>query len=137
MCLAIPARVIELRGDMATVDMEGIRREVNVLLVPGIKTGEYVIVHAGFAIGKLDEHEALDSLRLIRQVLGSQPERGEEQEEREQQEKEQRREKLGEQGKQGKRERQEKQGKQEKQKRQENQGKLEKQQKRNEQRQAP
>jgi hydrogenase expression/formation protein HypC len=85
MCLAIPAKVIELRGDMATVDMEGIRREVNVLLVPDIKTGEYAIVHAGFAIGKLDEHEALDSLRLIRQVLGSQREGREEQEEQNEQ----------------------------------------------------
>jgi len=85
MCLAIPAKVIELRGDMATVDMEGIRREVNVLLVPDIKTGEYAIVHAGFAIGKLDEHEALDSLRLIREVLGSQREEREEQEEQEKQ----------------------------------------------------
>jgi hydrogenase expression/formation protein HypC len=84
MCLAIPAKVIELRGDMATVDMEGIRREVNVLLVPDIKTGEYAIVHAGFAIGKLDEHEALDSLRLIRQVLGSQLEGQEEQNEQRQ-----------------------------------------------------
>jgi len=65
---------------MATVDMDGIRREVSVLLVPDIKTGEYAIVHAGFAIGKLDEHEALESLRLIRQVLWSGEERREEQE---------------------------------------------------------
>jgi len=74
MCLAVPARVVEIRGDTATVDMEGVRREVSVLLVPDIKTGEYVIVHAGFAIGKLDEHEALESLKLIRQVLKSEVE---------------------------------------------------------------
>jgi hydrogenase expression/formation protein HypC len=81
MCLAIPAKVVELRGDTATVDMEGIRREVNVLLVPDIRTGEYAIVHAGFAIGKLDEREALDSLKLIRQVLGSEQEAPEKQNE--------------------------------------------------------
>ena len=74
MCLAVPARVVEIRGDTATVDMEGVRREVSVLLVQDIKTGEYVIVHAGFAIGKLDEHEALESLKLIRQVLKSEVE---------------------------------------------------------------
>jgi hydrogenase expression/formation protein HypC len=71
MCLAVPAKVVELRGDTATVDMEGVRREVSVLLVPDIRAGEYVIVHAGFAIGKLDEREALESLKLIRQVLRS------------------------------------------------------------------
>ena len=74
MCLAVPARVVEIRGDTATVDMEGVRREVSVLLVPDVKIGEYAIVHAGFAIGKLDEHEALESLKLIRQVLKSEAE---------------------------------------------------------------
>jgi len=71
MCLAVPAKITELHGDTATVDMEGVRREISVLLVPGVKIGEYVIIHAGFAIGKLDEEEALESLRLIRKVLGS------------------------------------------------------------------
>jgi hydrogenase expression/formation protein HypC len=71
MCLAVPAKVVELRGDAATVDMEGVRIEISVLLVPDIKEGEYAIVHAGFAIGKLDKHEALESLKLIRQVLKS------------------------------------------------------------------
>lgn len=74
MCLAVPARVVEIHGDTAMVDMEGVRREVSVLLVPDIKMGEYAIVHAGFAIGKLDEHEALESLKLIRQVLKSEDE---------------------------------------------------------------
>lgn len=69
MCLAIPVKVTELKGQMATVQIEGIRREVSVLLVPDIKVGDYAIVHAGFAIGKLDEHEALESLRVIRDVL--------------------------------------------------------------------
>jgi hydrogenase expression/formation protein HypC len=97
MCLAVPAKVVELRGDTATVDMEGIRREVSVVLVPEIKLGEYAIVHAGFAIGRLDEHEALDSLKLIRQALGSEEETLETQGQREKQEKQERQEKQNEQ----------------------------------------
>ncbi|UCF79079.1 MAG: HypC/HybG/HupF family hydrogenase formation chaperone [Candidatus Eiseniibacteriota bacterium] len=71
MCLAIPVRVMEVSGDTATVEIEGVRREVNVMLVPDIKVGEYAVVHAGFAIGKLDEQEALESLRTIREMLDS------------------------------------------------------------------
>jgi len=71
MCLAVPAKVVEIHGDNATVDMEGIRREVSVLLVPDVQVGDYAIVHAGFAIGKLDEKEAQETLRLIRKVLGT------------------------------------------------------------------
>lgn len=74
MCLAVPARVVEIHGDAAIVDMEGVRREVSVLLVPDIKTGDYAIIHAGFAIGRLDEHEALENLKLIRKLLGSEAE---------------------------------------------------------------
>ncbi|KPJ61243.1 MAG: hypothetical protein AMJ46_02785 [Latescibacteria bacterium DG_63] len=71
MCLAIPVKVVEIRGETATVEIEGVRREVSVMLVPDIKAGEYAIVHAGFAIGKLDEQEALENLQLIREVLDS------------------------------------------------------------------
>ncbi len=71
MCLAIPARIVEMTGDTATVDMEGVRRNVSTMLLPDARVGEYVIVHAGFAIGRLDQKEAEETLKMIREVLGS------------------------------------------------------------------
>ena len=69
MCLAIPARVIEKKGDSAKVDFgEGTVREVNIGLVD-VSVGEYVIVHAGFAIEVLDEDEAKETLNLWNELL--------------------------------------------------------------------
>lgn len=69
MCLAIPAKVISIKDDKAQVDFgEGVLREVNVTLVDA-KTGEYVLVHAGYAIQVLDEKEALETLRLWNEIL--------------------------------------------------------------------
>ena len=56
MCLAVPAKVIELHGDSALVEIRGNFREVNVSLVENPKIGEYVLIHAGFAIDKVDEN---------------------------------------------------------------------------------
>ena len=69
MCLGVPAKVLEIRGDTAIVDYGGISREVSVVLVPDVKEGEYVIVHAGAAIARLDEKEALEILEAWREVL--------------------------------------------------------------------
>ncbi len=69
MCLAIPAKVLEVKGDIAKVDFgQGVAREVNVMLVD-TKVGEYVLVHAGYAIEKLDQKAAEESLRMWREVL--------------------------------------------------------------------
>lgn len=68
MCLAIPARVVELQGNFATVDMAGNIMKISTNLMDDLKIDDYVIVHAGFAINKLDEHEALESLKLLRQI---------------------------------------------------------------------
>ena len=69
MCLAIPARVLEKEGDMARVDFgEGTSREVNIALV-NVNVGEFVIVHAGFAIEVLDEAEAKETLNLWNEIL--------------------------------------------------------------------
>ncbi|GAB6102460.1 HypC/HybG/HupF family hydrogenase formation chaperone [Thermococcus atlanticus] len=73
MCLAVPAKVVEIRGKVAIVDFGGIRREARLDLLPDVKVGDYVIVHTGFAIEKLDEKQALESLKAweeIMQVLG-------------------------------------------------------------------
>ena len=69
MCLAIPAKVLEVKGNIAKVDFgQGVAREVNVMLVDA-QVGEYVLVHAGYAIEKLDEKAAQESLNTWRQVL--------------------------------------------------------------------
>ena len=69
MCLAIPARVMSVVGDKAQVDFgEKVLREVNVTLVDA-KVGDYVLVHAGYAIQKMDEKDALETLSLWDEVL--------------------------------------------------------------------
>jgi hydrogenase expression/formation protein HypC len=68
-CLAIPAKVLDIKGDVATVDFGGIKREVDVSLTDAV-VGQYVIVHAGFAIQVLDEGEAQETLALFDQILG-------------------------------------------------------------------
>ncbi|EFK07281.1 hydrogenase assembly chaperone HypC/HupF [delta proteobacterium NaphS2] len=68
MCLAIPAKLIRVDEQMGTVDVDGIRRDVSLLLLQDAKIGDYLIVHAGFAIHSVDEAEALASLQLLRQM---------------------------------------------------------------------
>ena len=69
MCLAIPAKVIKVNGNFAKVDFgEGILREVNVSLVD-TKVGDYVLVHAGYAIQVLSEEEAMETLKLWNEIL--------------------------------------------------------------------
>jgi hydrogenase expression/formation protein HypC len=69
MCLAIPAKIMSLQGDKAHVDFgQGVLREVNVSLVEA-KLGDYVLVHAGYAIQVLEEKEALETLSLWTDVL--------------------------------------------------------------------
>jgi len=69
MCLAIPAKVVNVKEDKAEVDFgEGVLREVNVTLVSA-KVGDYVLVHAGYAIEVLDEKEALETIRLWNEIL--------------------------------------------------------------------
>ena len=69
MCLAIPAKVMSLNGDKARVDFgENVLREVNISLVEA-KVGDYVLVHAGYAIQLLEEKEALETLQLWKDLL--------------------------------------------------------------------
>jgi len=69
MCLAIPAKVIEVQGDIAKVDFgQGIIRDVNVTLVEA-RIGEYVLVHAGYAIQVINQEEAEETLRLWEEIL--------------------------------------------------------------------
>ncbi|TAN43663.1 MAG: HypC/HybG/HupF family hydrogenase formation chaperone [Nitrospirae bacterium] len=68
MCLAVPSKVISIDNLLATVDVMGARRDVSLILLPeDARIGEYVLVHAGFAIQKIDEAAALDALTLLRE----------------------------------------------------------------------
>lgn len=69
MCLAVPGKVIEVRGDKALVDFGGVKREVVLtLLEREVKPGEYVLVHTGYAIQVLDQEEAEETLKLWREI---------------------------------------------------------------------
>lgn len=72
MCLAIPGKLIEIAEGseprMGTVDFRGIRKQICLELTPGVQPGEYVLVHVGFAINKMDEHEANTTFDLIREM---------------------------------------------------------------------
>jgi len=66
MCLAIPARVVELLpGDAARIDLSGVRKDVSLALVDGVAVGDYVIVHVGYALAKLDAAEAARTLEAF------------------------------------------------------------------------
>ena len=63
MCLAFPGKITKLAGLRATADFDGIQKEVNISLVPKIKEGDFVIVHAGFAISQLTKEDAWEVLK--------------------------------------------------------------------------
>jgi hydrogenase expression/formation protein HypC len=68
MCLAVPGQVVSVEGTQANVDFGGVLRKVNVSLVDA-QVGEWVVVHAGFAIEKMDEEEARETLKLWGEML--------------------------------------------------------------------
>lgn len=69
MCLAVPAQVVELRdGDLAVVDLAGVRKEISLALVDDVAVGDYVIVHVGYALNKIDAEEAAATLALFAEL---------------------------------------------------------------------
>ena len=68
MCLAIPSRIIDIQAGMGTIDVDGVRRTCSLLLVDDAEVGDYVIVHAGFALHKIDEDAAQESLKLLKEA---------------------------------------------------------------------
>ena len=71
MCLAIPVKVIAIEDDMAVVELGGVTRQASLMLVPETKVGDYVLLHAGFAIQRLDEEEAQETLRLFAEMAAA------------------------------------------------------------------
>ena len=68
MCLAVPAKIIEMTGSRATVEVTGNRFSADLSLVPGVAVGDYVLVHAGFAIERYESADALEVLKLLASV---------------------------------------------------------------------
>ena len=68
MCLAVPARIVELEGDKAIVDAMGNRWKARTTLTPDVKIGDIILIHAGFAIATLDEEEAKKTWELFAEI---------------------------------------------------------------------
>jgi hydrogenase expression/formation protein HypC len=68
MCLAIPSKITKIENEMAVIDVDGVQRQASLLLLADARVGDYVIVHAGFAIQKIDEASARETLRLLREA---------------------------------------------------------------------
>ncbi len=74
MCLAIPSKIVKINEMIATVDVYGARRDINLMLLPEeVGIGDYVLVHAGFALQKVDQDIALESLQLIKETFEKSP----------------------------------------------------------------
>ena len=68
MCLARPSKVTHIENQIATIDVDGVRREASLMMLEDVAVGDWVIVHAGFAIHKIDEAIALETLQLLREA---------------------------------------------------------------------
>ena len=72
MCLAVPGRIVDVRDErgtpMATIEFDGITKEICLAYLPDIEVGDYAIVHVGFAISKIDEASALETLQMFRDL---------------------------------------------------------------------
>jgi hydrogenase expression/formation protein HypC len=68
MCLAIPMQLVKRDEGLGTVEIDGVQREVSLMLLADAQVGEFLLVHAGFAIGRVDEAEAKETLELLRQL---------------------------------------------------------------------
>ena len=71
MCLAVPAKVVAIKDSLGTVDLSGVQREVSLMLLPETKVGDFVLVHAGFAMQVIDEKEAEETNALLEEMNGA------------------------------------------------------------------
>ncbi|MBN2416454.1 HypC/HybG/HupF family hydrogenase formation chaperone [bacterium] len=70
MCLAVPMQILSIDGETGVVEISGVKRNVGLQMIKDPRPGDYIIVHAGFAIQKLDEEEALETIALFREMEG-------------------------------------------------------------------
>jgi hydrogenase expression/formation protein HypC len=71
MCLGIPGKVIEINKNVAKVELGGLLRDISLDLCPEVSVGDYVLIHTGFAIQRMDEEDAKETLDLLRQMAES------------------------------------------------------------------
>jgi len=71
MCLAVPMKILTIKEKTAIVDLDGLQRKINLGLMENLKIGDYVVVHAGFAIQKLDEDAAQETIAALRELRKS------------------------------------------------------------------
>ena len=69
MCLAVPMQIESLEGNLAVVDAAGARRQISVALLENAMVGDYVLVHAGFAIQKIDQEQAEETIRFLNEIV--------------------------------------------------------------------
>lgn len=69
MCLAVPAKLLEIKDNIGIAEFGGVRREVSVMFVPEAKIGDYILIHAGSAIEIIDEKEAEETIKLFEEII--------------------------------------------------------------------
>jgi hydrogenase expression/formation protein HypC len=77
MCLAIPGKIVEIvdeENQIAKVEVGGVRRNINIGMLDDTRIGDYVLIHVGFAMSKIDEHEARETLRVLQEMGAYEPE---------------------------------------------------------------
>ncbi|HBF43593.1 MAG TPA: HypC/HybG/HupF family hydrogenase formation chaperone [Desulfobacteraceae bacterium] len=68
MCVAIPVKIVEIKGSRGLIEFGGLNKEIELYLTPHVSVGDYVLLHAGFAIKRIDEDEAKETLRLLEEI---------------------------------------------------------------------
>jgi hydrogenase expression/formation protein HypC len=68
MCLAVPLKIISIKGKMGIGELGGVKRKISLMLLDKVRVGDYVLLHAGFAINKLETKEAEELLQLLREM---------------------------------------------------------------------
>jgi len=68
MCLAVPSKITKIENGIGTIDVDGVKRTASLLLVEDASVGDYVIVHAGFALHKIDEKAAMETLDILKEA---------------------------------------------------------------------
>ena len=69
MCVAVPMKVVEISEFRCVAEIGGVRKEASLMMLDGVNVGDYVMIHAGFAIEKVDPQRAEETIRLMRQIL--------------------------------------------------------------------
>jgi hydrogenase expression/formation protein HypC len=70
MCLGVPVKIVQIKGNEGVAEFKGVKKKINLELLENVKKGDYVILHAGFAIQKMEPEEALETLKLFQELSG-------------------------------------------------------------------